>query len=710
MNTIKQNIKKAARPIYHKVVPEKVRARRAARLNRSLEYETWITMLEANESYDEKFEYNPKISILVPVYNVLDRHLIPCIESVLNQVYTNWELCLADDCSSWDSVRETLAKYEGNEKIKIVYRTENGHISRSTNSALEIATGEFVAFMDCDDVLRPNALYEVVKKLNEDPNLDFIYSDEDKIDDDGSNRHMPHFKPDWSPDTLMSHMYTCHFGVYRRSIANEIGGLRAGYEGAQDYDFTLRFTEKTNKIAHIDKILYHWRERKESTALDPSAKPYIFEAAKKSKEDALERRGLKADLEMVDIMYQYRVNYISQTNPLVSVIIPSKDNYKVLKRCIETLYEITRYRNFEVILVDNGSNDENKKLYQGLADKYKFKYIYEKMDFNFSRMCNNGAKEAKGEYYLFLNDDIEIINEEWLERMVGHAELEHVGAVGAKLLYPNSKLIQHIGVINIANGPVHAFAGLSDDNIYYFGRNKIDYNWLTVTAACLLVKASKFEQVNGFNEEMPVTYNDVEFCFKLVEAGYYNVVRNDVILYHHESVSRGDDLLSKEKFNRLMSEQNYMYELHPEFKNYDPFYNSNLAQHAADFSYNMFKESKGKCVVTESDERPVICKKVVNAIDRVYVGDKCVIEGWAFYNEKPYNGDVKIWLKSDQKSYFITTQRTYRSDLAIHFKRKIGVDLSGFVCEFDKIDAGKYEIYVCCKNKATKTKKELIIC
>ena len=549
-------------------------------------------MLEANENYDEKFEYNPKISILVPVYNVLDRHLIPCIESVLNQVYTNWELCLADDCSSWDSVRETLAKYEGNEKIKIVYRTENGHISRCTNSALEIATGEFVAFMDCDDVLRPNALYEVVKKLNENPNLDFIYSDEDKIDDDGFNRHMPHFKPDWSPDTLMSHMYTCHFGVYRRSIANEIGGLRAGYEGAQDYDFTLRFTEKTNKIAHIDKILYHWRERKESTALDPSAKPYIFEAAKKSKEDALARRGLKANLEMVDIMYQYRVNYISQTNPLISVIIPSKDNYKVLKRCIETLYEITRYRNFEVILVDNGSNDENKKLYQGLADKYNFRYIYEKMNFNFSRMCNIGAKEAKGDYYLFLNDDIEIINEEWLERMVGHAELEHVGAVGAKLLYPNSKKIQHIGVINIANGPVHAFIGYNDDNIYYFGRNKIDYNWLVVTAACMLVNAAKFNKVNGFNEDMPVAYNDVELCFRLVEAGYYNVVRNDVILYHHESVSRGNDLKSEKKFKRLMAEQKHLYKLHPYFKNKDPFYSSNLTQHAPDFSYNMMKENR----------------------------------------------------------------------------------------------------------------------
>ena len=443
--------------------------------------------------------------------------------------------------------------------------------------------------------------------------------------------------------------------------------------------------------------------------MDPSAKPYIFEAAKKSKEDALERRGLKANLEMVDIMYQYRVNYISQTNPLVSVIIPSKDNYKVLKRCIETLYEITRYRNFEVILVDNGSNDENKKLYQGLSDKYKFKYVYEKMDFNFSRMCNIGAREAKGEYYLFLNDDIEIINEEWLERMVGHAELEHVGAVGAKLLYPNSKLIQHIGVINIANGPVHAFAGLSDDNIYYFGRNKIDYNWLTVTAACLLVKASKFERVNGFNEEMPVTYNDVEFCFKLVEAGYYNVVRNDAILYHHESVSRGDDLLSKEKFNRLMSEQNHMYELHPEFKDKDPFYNSNLAQHAADFSYNMFKESKGKCTVSENIENFEICKKVINAIDRVYVGDKCVIEGWAFFNEKPYNGEIKIWLRSSEKSYIITTKRVYRSDLAIHFKRKVGADMSGFICEFDGVDAGKYDIYVCCKNKATRTKQHIVI-
>lgn len=704
---MKDAVKNIIRPVYHVVVPEKIRARRIARLNGEMDYEKWITMLESNESYDLEFEYNPKISILVPVYNVLDKHLIPCIESVINQVYENWELCIADDCSTWPSVRNTLDKYVSDERIKIVYRKENGHISRCTNSALELATGEFVAFMDCDDVLRPNALYEVVKKLNENRELDFIYSDEDKIDDDGLNRHMPHFKPDWSPDTLMSHMYTCHFGVYRRSIANEIGGLRAGYEGAQDYDFTLRFTEKTDKIEHIDKILYHWRERKESTALDPSAKPYIFEAAKKSKEDALARRGLKGKLEMVDIMYQYRVNYISQDNPLVSIIIPSKDNYIVLKRCIDTLYEKTRYRNFEVVLIDNGSNPRNKRKYQELAEKYNFKYIYEKMDFNFSRMCNIGAENAVGEYYLFLNDDIEIIDEEWLERMVGHAELKHVGAVGAKLLYPNSNKIQHVGVINITNGPAHAFGTMSDDNIYYFGRNRIDYNWLAVTAACLLVNADKFEEVGGFDEAMAVTYNDVEFCIRLVEHGYYNVVRNDVVLYHHESISRGNDLLSEEKYNRLIKEQNYMYGAHRKYDHIDPFYNSNLAMRAADFSYNYLKENNEPYVVKKCDTDFELCKKIINAIDRITIGEMCIIEGWAFYNKEPYNWPIKILLKSEEDSYLITTHKVRRPDLLVHFNRRNGVEVTGFICEFPRVKSGKYEIFVCSEDKMTKTKKYL---
>ena len=578
----RHGLKKTVRRIIYKLT----HMERFNDVRKPLEYELWIKEVESNETYDEKFLYNPKISIVVPVFNVLDKHLIPCIESVLAQVYDNWELCLADDKSTWKNVGETLAKYENHEKIKVVYRQENGHISRCTNSAIEVATGEYIAFMDCDDVLRPNALYEVVKLLNENPELDFIYSDEDKIDDDGKNRHMPHFKPDWSPDTLMSHMYTCHFGVYRRSIVNEIGGLRPGVEGSQDYDFTLRFTEKTNKIAHISKILYHWRERAESTAINPGAKPYILEAAKKTKLDALERRGLKAELELIDIMYQYRVNYISQTNPLISIIIPSKDNFDILKRCIESLVTITEYKNYEIVLVDNGSNDDNKAKYTELAVKYNINYYYDKMEFNFSKMCNIGAQKAKGSYLLFLNDDIEILHGDWLSRMVGHAELDHIGAVGAKLLYPGGDMIQHAGVLEIANGPVHAFIGCSDENLYYFGRTRLDYNWLAVTAACLLINKEKFNQIGGFDENLAVAYNDIDLCFKLVEAGYYNVVRNDVKLYHHESVSRGDDLVDEAKFERLMNEQKKLYAKHPRFDKKDPFYNINLTQHDVTFDYN----------------------------------------------------------------------------------------------------------------------------
>lgn len=550
-------------------------------------YEKWIKKVEASERYDAFFTYNPKISILVPVYNVLDKQLEECIESVINQIYENWELCLVDDCSTWDSVRETLSRYEDNPKIKVIYREENGHISRCTNTALENATGEFVAFLDCDDTLRKNALYEVVKVLNDDSELDFIYSDEDKINDNGKKRHTPNFKPDWSPDTLMSYMYTCHFGVYRKSLADEIGGLRVGYEGAQDYDFTLRFTEKTKNIAHIPKILYHWRERKESTAVSPAAKPYILEAQEKSKEDAIARRGLNAKVEYVEGIYQYRVKYLPVNNPLVSIIIPSKDNYGFLSRCISSLVDKTDYKNYEIIIVDNGSTDENRAKYNELVDKYGARYIYEPMKFNFSKMCNIGADNASGEVLLFLNDDIEVLDGVWLENMVGHAQVPYTGAVGAKLLYPDKDSIQHIGIINILNGPIHPFAGYTDQSTYYFNRNRIEYNYIAVTAACLAIDKKKFDEVGGFDEELAVAYNDVDLCYKLVEAGYYNVVRNDAVLIHHESVSRGDDRLSEEKFKRLMSEQEKLYKKHPKFDRKDPFYNINLTQRNANYSYNV---------------------------------------------------------------------------------------------------------------------------
>ena len=676
-------------------------------------YEQWIEQIEAEETYDETFDYNPTISVVVPVYNVLDKHLIPCIESVLSQVYQNFELCIADDCSTWDNVRNTLKKYEDNPKVKIVYRTENGHISRSTNSALELATGEFVTFLDCDDTLSPNALYEVVRELNKNRNLDFIYSDEDKTDDDGNNRHMPHFKPDWSPDTLMALMYTCHLGVYRTEIVKKIGGLREGYEGSQDYDFVLRFTEQTtaDKIAHIAKILYHWRERGESTSLDPEAKPYILEAAKKAKEDALERRGLKGKVELIPGMYQYRVNYSSGKNPLVSIIIPSKDNPALLRQCLDSLTYKTEYKNYEIVVVDNGSNDENKAEYERLISSVGGKYVYSQEEFNFSHMCNTGAAQASGEYYLFLNDDIEIINGIWLGRMLGQAELPHAGAVGAKLLYPGGDMIQHCGVMSIGSGPVHAFGGMSDSQGYYFGRNKLDYNWLAVTAACLMVSAAKFKEIGGFNEDLRVAYNDVDLCFRLYEAGYYNSVRNDAVLYHHESASRGDDRIDESKMQRLTRERNRLYKLHPDFDFNDPFYNPNLSYYSNSFENNYFNIMLKDCKATELSVIPKESDNLNGFIDCLY-DNKCVFaQGWGFIPGECGKSTADLILESEDNKYKVSTVLHIRPDLKNAFPNERYIEKSGFRVYFSKenMKPGEYTISVSIGGLKKKLDKRIVV-
>ena len=374
------------------------------------EYEKWIEQNEKNSKEQKKLDYQPLISVVIPVYNVPENMLVDCIESIFHQTYTNWQLCMADDNSSWESMREILKKYEKDPRVKVVYRKENGHISRATNSAIELADGEFIAFMDCDDLIPENALYEVALKLNEDPKYDFIYTDEDKIDEKGEVRWEPHFKPDWSPDTLMTMMYTSHLGVYRTSIVKELGGLRVGFEGSQDYDFTLRFVEKTSsdRIAHIPKVLYHWRQREGSTAVTPEAKPYVFEASRKACEESIKRRYVEGKVDDELKLYQAHVTYYNSSNPLVSIIIPSKDNFNVYKRCVDTLHRLTKYSNYEVIHVDNGSNKENKRKYEELDKQYHHIYHYEQMEFNFSKMCNTGAKNAKGKLLLFLNDDIEI--------------------------------------------------------------------------------------------------------------------------------------------------------------------------------------------------------------------------------------------------------------------------------------------------------------
>lgn len=709
------------------------------RTNRHI-YKRWIAGNERNILETASLQYNPRFSVVIPVYNVADDMLRACIDSVLNQTYHNFEIILVDDASTQESVRTVLAQYDprmDSEKkvdnphqisITVIYRQENGHISRCTNDGIAAATGEFVALCDCDDLYAPNALYEVAKKLNEDRTLDFIYSDEDKISEDGKVRKDPFFKPDWSPETFMSYMYTCHLAVYRRSLLNELGGLRVGFEGSQDYDLVLRVMEKTTRIGHVPKILYHWRMRKESTANALTAKPYILESTRKAKEEALERRGLLGKLSLIPDIGQYRVTYIPKDNPLVSIIIPSKDNVPVLKMGLTSIVGQTDYSNYEIVLVDNGSSAENKeqieKLLLELNETHplngtnRIRYIYEPMTFNFSKMCNLGAANAKGEFLLFLNDDIEVskdvekndntmvVASQWLSILTGQAQVPYTGAVGAKLYYPNSICLQHAGVLNLAIGPGHCLYGREDNLNYYYGRNLLDYNFSVVTGACLMVDRKKFDEIGGFDEDLPIAYNDVDLCFRLVKKGYYNVLRNDVALVHHESVSRGLDEQSVEKEERRKKEMAKLYEKNPEFANgYDPCYNPNLVSDRGDFSFNMSKAYEPKKPKKQHDKDfpgHVLVTDTMDLfayhIDNVNSAEGVVrIDGWIYQKKKANNNHnkVKVLLKGTQGlTYLLDSEKMYRSDVARPDGKRRGLSLCGFETVFlqEKVKPGKYRI------------------
>ena len=532
-----------------------------------------------------------------------------------------------------------------------------------------------------------------MKKLNEDHTLDFIYSDEDKLSEDGTKRRNPFFKPDWSPDTFMSLMYTCHLAVYRKSLLDEMGGLRVGLEGSQDYDLVLRVMEKTNRIGHVPKILYHWREREESTANDISAKPYIIETTKKAKLEALERRGVKGHLEYIKDIVMFRVVYEVVGNPKVSIIIPSKDNYDILKQCLTSIRKETKYQNYEIIVVDNGSAEETHAKYTQMCKELDCKYHYASMEFNFSKMCNIGAHLADGQFLLFLNDDIRVEGAEWLERMLGHAQQPHTGAVGCKLIYPNTNLIQHVGVVSFMVGPGHAFQRINDDLNCYWGRNKLEYNYSAVTGACLMIDRNKYDQVGGFSEQLPVAYNDIDLCFNLVEAGYYNVVRTDVRLYHYESISRGYDAVSPEKAARQQREMKKLYDRHPEFKGYDPCYNPNLIGNSDNFSLRLLKVKE---IETPERTRQRLVEngslqyKVEEFTDEAVVK----ISGWALNRKTLRAGALSVVLTGqDKQQYIVKSERLYRPDVRDAFgKRRLA--FAGFEAAFIKQNLPKqhYEV------------------
>lgn len=563
------------------------------KLRNQASYPNWLARnevldIEAMTQEIATFHYQPKISIAMPVYNVEEKWLRLCIDSILNQVYTNWELCMADDASTDPNVKKILTEYQQlDERIRVVFREQNGHISEATNSALAIATGEFVALLDNDDELAINAFYEVVKVLNENPKLDLIYSDEDKIDMDG-NRSDPAFKPDWSPDLLLGTNYISHLGVYRRSILEEIGGFRKGYEGSQDYDLVLRFTEKTTKerIKHIPTVLYYWRMLPTSTAVDQGSKGYAFEAGLRAVQDALVRRGINGHATHGAANGLYDVYYDIESEKLVSIIIPTKNGYKDVQRCVSSIIEKTTYQNYEIIMADNGSTDPKMhELYAEFEQQLPGRFFVESIDipFNFSTINNRAAKKAHGEYLLFLNNDTEVITENWLTLMVSFAQQERIGCVGAKLLYPNNT-VQHAGVILGLGGVAgHGHYGYPHGDLGYFGRLAINVNYSAVTAACLLMKKADFDAVGGFEEAFTVAFNDVDLCLKVQALGRDNVWLHEAELYHFESQTRGYDDKGKKK-KRFEQEKVMMEEKWGPLIENDPFYNPNLTRDIPNFS------------------------------------------------------------------------------------------------------------------------------
>lgn len=541
------------------------------------QYRLWIEENKTIKQIHPRLKYQPLISVLLPVYNVDKEYLVECIESILGQSYGNFEICVVDDASTNKETIETLKEYEHDKRVKIRYRKKNGHISLTTNDALNMAKGEYVALMDDDDVLDSDALMNVVLALNEDPEIDMIYTDEDKLDVDGL-RCDPNFKSDFAPDSLMSSNYISHLCVLRKKIVKEIGGFRAGYEGAQDYDLYLRFVEKTNKIRHIPKILYHWRMIPGSTAAEIDNKSYALERGRKALQDALERRGIVGDVEIAEGCPYYIIKYKVENNPKVSIIIPTKDAAVMTSRCVESIYEKTTYRNFEVIVVNNNSvKTKTFKMFEEFKLKYdNFRVVDANFPFNYAKINNLAAREASGEYMVLLNNDTKIITPDWLELMLGYASLKHIGAVGVKLLYPDNT-IQHSGVILGIGVASHAFVGEKSDAIVWGGRLSVPYNYSAVTAACLMVAKRKWDEVGGMDEELKVAYNDVDFNLKLLEKGYYNVFLPMVKVYHYESKSRGLDSSPKKKA-RFDREQKYMRNKWSKRIADDQFYNPNYTR------------------------------------------------------------------------------------------------------------------------------------
>lgn len=513
------------------------------------------------EQSQVRFEKNPRISLVVPAYHTPPQFLKQMVDSVQAQSYRGWELCIADGgAADDDQVEKTLKPYmQKDSRIKYKKLDANLGISGNTNAALEMANGAFFALLDHDDILAPDALYEVVKAINENPGTEVVYTDEDKVSMDLKTYFSPYFKSDFNRDLLRSNNYICHLFVVSKNLVKKVGMFDAAFDGSQDHDFILRCTESAKKVTHVRKVLYHWRMHQASTAENPESKMYCYEAGKRAVEAHLARCGVKGEVELIrEYLGSYRVKYLMEGSPKVSVIIPNKDEKEGLKVCIDSILEKTTYENYEIIIVENNSTtDEIFEYYKELEKNPKIKVVRWEKEFNYSAINNFGVSFATGDYILLLNNDTEVMSEDWMERMIANLQREDIGCVGVKLFYPDMTL-QHCGVaIGMGGIAGHVFARYPGDYMGGFGRALLQQDVSIVTAACLMVPRKVFDEVGGLEEKIKVAFNDVDFCLKIRDAGYSIMYEPMVYLKHYESKTRGYED-TEEKKQRFQSEVFFM--------------------------------------------------------------------------------------------------------------------------------------------------------
>lgn len=560
-------------------------------------YEHWVELyagghcLEAaafpsTSTAPGKDEEAPFFSVVVPVHNTEPRWLRACVQSVLAQSLGDWELVLCDDASSSWSTQRMLAELGGiDPRIHVLRRADNGHICRATNDAILASRGRWVAFLDHDDELAPQALQDMASAIAAHPGAALFYSDEDKIDEDGRRRE-PNFKPDWNRELLYGQNYLCHLTVVRRSLLDEVGLLRPGFEGSQDHDLVLRCAERLadEQIVHVPKVLYHWRAIEGSTALSGDAKRYAVDAGRRAVVESLARQGIEADVEMLHGGYLRVRRRLPEPAPMVSLVIPTRDRCDLLRAAVESILRITDYPDFEIVVVDNQSSEPDALAYlEVLGDCPKVRVLRYDAPFNFSAICNFAVRQCRGELVALVNNDVEAIHPDWLAEMAARAIEPGVGAVGAMLYYPDDT-IQHGGVIvgigGVA-GHVHMHQRRGYDGA--LGRSRLAQDMTAVTGACLLVRKSTYESVGGFDEDLVVAFNDIDFCLRLVRAGCRNVWTPWAELYHHESLSRGlED--TPEKQARFKCEVRFMQQRWGDALQRDPAYNPNLCLEGQQFA------------------------------------------------------------------------------------------------------------------------------